>query len=114
VIGQQIVVKVDADTSRVTRWFNLTSWVAAVRILGCAYEGQAADPGALTAELRWNREDRPSSVHIALSYRLFDRTGNDLLGEMISEPSGWRRVPDHWALPWVTEYLRRLEIEEDT
>jgi hypothetical protein len=38
----------------------------------------------------------------------WDRTVGEVAGEWISDGDGWHRVPDHWALPAVTD-LRMLE-----
>jgi hypothetical protein len=38
----------------------------------------------------------------------WDRTARDLADEWISDGGTWRRVPDHWALPAVTELRIRM------
>lgn len=78
-----------------------------LRIWGHAYTGAVIEPGALTAEFR------PRDRTHAEALRLCDHTRIHLTSQRIyTSDTGWRSVPEHWALPWVTEHRMRQEMAD--
>lgn len=71
-----------------------------ILIWGYSILGDAVDHVALIAE----------QGHV-WDYPVWDRTASDLDGSLRSIDGGdYERVPDFWALPWVTESLLRRGI----
>lgn len=77
------------------------TFAADLQVWGASWSGDASEPTAMVAE-----QGHAYSIH------MWDRTAEDLLGSFIDDGSGWRGVPQRWALPWLTEWLMRSAVSE--
>jgi hypothetical protein len=72
-------------------------------IWGYALDGDVLEFSACVAESR---------DHVVSRKPAWDRTSDDIAGEWISRAtSGYRRVKDWAALPWVSEHAMRGHVE---